>query len=171
MAARILTNIPASWGPSVTVGVLAFTYHACSLPLKTLAFFGPYVSSGYLLVLDLECTIHTTCILLIRHFTHTGLNTYLWGRTYVAHYPHRCRCPIFEHRAQRSGPVECLSFNMKYYWNMTLIKSLNLYLVTTFLLSNKNRFVTYILWSLVLLETKLMTKISISKFGHLTNKI
>jgi len=53
MAARVPTHVPALWGPSViTVGTLAFTYHACSLPLKTLALLGLGVFRGYLLVLD-----------------------------------------------------------------------------------------------------------------------
>jgi len=104
MAAKVPTHVSTSWDPSVTVDVLAFTYHACSLPLKTLALLGLGVSNGYLLVLDpnLYYTHHM-------HFHWSGL-TYIWvsthtflGPTYVAIIstrplswpaPHKCRCPI-----------------------------------------------------------------------------
>jgi len=52
MAAKVPTHVPASWGPFVTVGALAFMYHACNLPLKTLALLDLGVFRGYLVVLD-----------------------------------------------------------------------------------------------------------------------
>ena len=89
MAARVPTHVPAVWGPFVTVGVLVFTYHACSLFLETLTLLGLGVSSGYLLVLDPECTIHTTCTfagqaLHIRVSTHVSLRASLHGH-YIDH--------------------------------------------------------------------------------------
>jgi len=70
MAARV----PTLWGPSVTVGALALTYHACNLPLKTLALLGIGVSSGYLLVLDPNVLYTPHALSLIRPLhieTHT----------------------------------------------------------------------------------------------------
>ena len=52
MAARVPTHVPALRGPSVTVGALVLTYHACSFLLKTLTLLGFGVFRGYLLVLD-----------------------------------------------------------------------------------------------------------------------
>ena len=75
MAARVPTYVPALCGPSVTVGALAFTYHACNLPLKTLALLGLGVSSGYLLVLDPNVLYTPHALSLIRLYIYTGFNT------------------------------------------------------------------------------------------------
>jgi len=52
MAARVPTHVPALWAYLFTVGVLAFTYHACILSPKTLVLLGLGVFREYLLVLD-----------------------------------------------------------------------------------------------------------------------
>jgi len=75
MATRVPTHVPALWSPSVTVGVLAFTYHACNLPLKTLALLGLGVSSGYLLVLDPNVLYTPHALSLIKPCIYTGFNT------------------------------------------------------------------------------------------------
>jgi len=79
MATRVPTHVPALWGPSFTVGALAFTYHACSLPLKTLALLGLGVSSGYLLMLDPNVLYTPHALSLIRPYIYTGFNTRILG--------------------------------------------------------------------------------------------
>jgi len=104
MAARVPTHVPVSWGPSVTVGVLVFMYHACSLHLKTLALLSLDIFRGYLLVLDPKYYTHHVHFLAdyalhIYGFQHT----HYWGplawpinstRPPSWPAPHRCQCPI-----------------------------------------------------------------------------
>jgi len=103
MAAKVPTHVPTSWGPSVTVGALAFTYHACSLPLKILALLGIGIFRGYLLVLDSNVLYTPHALSLIRPYIYTGFNTCIpgpltwpinltWPPNW--HAPHRCQCPI-----------------------------------------------------------------------------
>ena len=74
MTARVLTHVPALWGSYVIVDALAFTYHACNLPLETLALLGLGVSSGYLLVLDPNVLYTPPALSLIRPYIYTGFD-------------------------------------------------------------------------------------------------
>jgi len=79
LVVKVPTHVPALWGPFVTVGALTFTYHACSLPLKTLVLLGLGIFSVYLLVLDPNVLYTQHVFSLIRPYVYTGFNTRILG--------------------------------------------------------------------------------------------